>query len=549
MSIIDICSHSPGWLAKSKKQMLITARMYGQSAHLINMLRNIKSPSVTLSESEEKYRALFNCMTEGFALHEIITNDQGTPVDYRFVEINPSFERLTATRKEDIIGKTVLEIFPDIEKVWIERYGRIALTGTPESFIDYNKDTERWYDVSAYSPAHGQFACVFSDVTAVKQLEAQLLQSQKMESIGTLAGGVAHDFNNILTVIMGACAMLQMKLENDPELGPFISQILTSSERAAKLTHNLLAFSRKQAIKPFKVDVNDIVSVIKDFLERIIGEDITLETCCCTEPLPVCADRGQIEQVLMNLTVNARDAMPDGGVLRLETARVDSRDHVLELEGCPPGFYAQIAVTDDGFGMDAVTRARVFDPFFTTKEIGYGTGLGLSMAYGIIKQHNGTIKVYSEPGEGTVFRIYLPLHGPSLSDVPETGPAALQGGTETILLVEDDPTVRASSVAVLECVGYNVICAANGEEAIASFKRYGDGIALVILDVIMPGMNGNEIYGFLKVMRADVKILFVSGYTAEILNRKGVISDEINFLSKPLKPHLFLGKVRELIEA
>lgn len=369
----------------------------------------LKLSNGTQNENEEKYRALFNCMAEGFALHEIITNECGEPVDYRFVEVNPAFERLTGKRKEDIVGKTLLEVFPDSEKVWIERYGRVALTGTPESFTEYSKGAGRWYEVSAYSPVHGQFACIFIDVTSAKGLEDQLLQSQKMESIGTLAGGVAHDFNNILTSIMGAGAMLQMKLTDDAELEPFVRQILNSSERAAQLICNLLAFSRNQKIFPLQVDVNAIVSGMQDFFKSIIGNDIILETVCLSEPLPVYVDRGQIEQVLLNLVVNARDAMPGGGVLRLETARVDCMENVQESEGCKPGRYARITLTDAGLGMDAETCVRIFDPFYTTKQIGYGTGLGLSMAYGIIKQHEGTIKVHSVAGKGTVLRVYLPL--------------------------------------------------------------------------------------------------------------------------------------------
>lgn len=380
------------------------------------MPRKLKQSIGAMSKSDETYRALFNCMAEGFALHEIITNDRDEPIDYRFIEVNPAFERLTGKHKEDIIGKTLLEVFPDSEKVWIERYGRVALTGTPESFSEYSKGAGRWYDVSAYSPVHRQFACIFIDITAARGLEDRLRQTQKMESVGTLAGGVAHDFNNILTAIMGAGAMLQRSLDGDTELEPFVRQILNSSERAAQLTHNLLSFSRNQTIKPLLVDANAIVTTMQNFIEHIIGNDITLEIVCSSELLPVCVDRSQIEQVLMNLAVNARDAMPDGGVVRLETACVDSRDHVLELDGCQSGRYAQIVLRDTGFGMDAETSARIFDPFFTTKQIGYGSGLGLSMAYGIIRQHDGTITVQSEPGEGAVFRIYLPLQGESSHD-------------------------------------------------------------------------------------------------------------------------------------
>ncbi len=498
--------------------------------------------------NEERFQALFSSMAEGFALHEIITDAGGKPVDYRFVEVNPAFEKLTGMNAADTVGKTVLEIFPGTEKIWIERYGQVALTGVPDRFSEFSKETGRAFEVSSYSPAPGRFACVFSDVTANRHLEDQLRQSQKMESIGTLAGGVAHDFNNILTVIMGAGAMLKMKLAGDTELMPFVRQILTSSERAAKLTHNLLAFSRKQTIRPFKVDVNDVIRNMQDFLGRVIGEDVTLKTSFCPSALPVLADRGQLEQVLMNLVANARDAMPDGGILSLETALVNSYDHSLELEGCRPGAFARITVSDSGAGMDSVTCQRIFEPFFTTKEIGCGTGLGLSMAYGIIKQHDGVIKVYSEPGEGTVFKIFLPIQGGAAAHTADPVAHELLGGSETILLVEDDPEVRSSNSAILECVGYNVICASGGEEAIALFEQYQEGISLVILDVIMPGMNGRDVNEYLRALKPDVNVLFVSGYTADILNRKGVLSEDINFMSKPLEPHLFLEKVRELIE-
>jgi PAS domain S-box-containing protein len=515
--------------------------------HAASKIRELEQVG-QIRRNEEKFHALFSTMAEGFALHEIITDSQGEAFDYRFLEVNPAFEALTGKCAAEIVGKTLLEVFPASEKVWIERYGQVALSGTSDRFSEYSKETGRAFEVSAYSPAPGQFACVFSDVTVNRHLEEQLRQSQKMESIGTLAGGVAHDFNNILTVIMGAGAMLQMKLESDAELGPFVRQILSSSERAAKLTHNLLAFSRKQTIKPVKVDMNDVVGIMRDFLGRIIGEDVTLKTTLCSGTLPVCADRSQLEQVLMNLAVNARDAMPNGGTLTLETALVHSCDHSLELEGCCAGDYALISVSDSGFGMDSTTSSRIFEPFFTTKEIGYGTGLGLSMAYGIIKQHEGTIKVYSELGEGTVFKIFLPLQmtKAAIKALPVDRP--LPGGTETVMLVEDDPEVRSSNSAVLECVGYNVIVASCGEEAIALFEHYCNTISLVILDVIMPGMNGRDVNEFLKALRPNVKVLFVSGYTADILNRKGVLSEDTNFLSKPLEPHLFLGKVRELID-
>lgn len=379
------------------------------------MNRKHNSTSRAVVDSEEKYRALFNSMAEGFALHELITNAQGIPVDYRFMEVNPAFERLTGKRKEAIIGKTLLDVFPESEKVWIERYGRVALSGVPESFTEYSKETGHWFEVSAYSPVRGQFACIFIDVTNARNLNDQLRESQKMESVGSLAGGVAHGFNNILTVIMGSSAMLQMKLENDHELAPFVRQIVDSSEQAAELTHNLMLFSSNTATNPLPVDLNDIVSGIREFLRQIVGTGITLETHCCRENVIVSVDRGQIEQVLMNLTTNAREAMPAGGVLRLETSRIAIENRMPDPEGCGHGGYVLLKISDCGIGMDAETCSRIFDPFFTTKERASGAGLGLSMAYGIIKQHKGTITVHSEPGIGTEFFICLPLHSGLLS--------------------------------------------------------------------------------------------------------------------------------------
>jgi PAS domain S-box-containing protein len=386
------------------------------------------------------------------------------------------------------------------------------------------------------------------DVTMVKAMEEHIRQSQKMDSIGALAGGVAHDFNNILTVIIGACSLLDVNSFEDPDHAALIAQISKSAGRAAKLTRSLLAFSRKQTIFKQQADLGSLVKTMQDFLVRIIGEDILLTTYLPDEALMVMIDRGQIEQVLMNLAVNARDAMPSGGVLNIAVSRVVNDGLFPELEKCPTGGYAHISVADTGEGIDKAVQQRIFEPFFTTKVSGKGSGLGLSMAYGIIRQHEGVIHVFSEPGVGTTFKIYLPLGNYQEHAVAVPVGKQLPGGTETILLVEDDQEVLEINKGLLERAGYLVLSAMDGVEALELFKRGADRISLVVLDVIMPGMNGKEVYEKLMELKNDVKVLFASGYTAEVLNRTAVVQASRNFISKPLNPSDFLGRVRLLLD-
>ena len=386
------------------------------------------------------------------------------------------------------------------------------------------------------------------DVTMVKRLEEHIRQAQKLDSIGTLAGGVAHDFNNILTIIIGAAAMLEMNAVDDPEHMKLIAQISSSAERAAKLTKSLLAFSRRQTISRQPEDLGSVVCFMQEFLGRIIGEDILLTSYLPEEQLMVMIDRGQIEQVLMNLVANARDAMPHGGILDIAVSQIESDGTPLELEGFSSGNYALITISDSGEGIDTATQQKIFEPFFSTKVNGKGTGLGLSMAYGIIRQHDGMIYVYSEPGEGTTFKIYLPLRDQPKIVTSGQSLKLQQGGTEIILLVEDDPRVLAINRDLLERAGYMVLSALDGVEALEIFKHKSDIIELVVMDVILPDMNGTEVYEKLKAYESDVKVLFASGYTSDILNRRGIVQESSNFISKPLNPPVFLKRVRSLID-
>jgi signal transduction histidine kinase len=389
-----------------------------------------------------------------------------------------------------------------------------------------------------------------ADISERRKLEDQLRHAQKMEAVGRLAGGVAHDFNNILTAIIGYGSLSLMKTRDEDPLRHNMEEILAASERGATLTQSLLAFSRKQIINPRPVDINEVIERVGRLLVRLIGEDIRLETKLAASGLVVVADIGQIEQVLMNIATNARDSMPDGGLLRIETGQVALDERFIAAHNYgKAGVYAQITLTDTGTGMDAKTAERIFEPFFTTKEMGRGTGLGLSMVYGIVKQHEGYITVYTEPGEGTAFKVYLPLAGTApAEEAPHDLPKPLRGGAETILVAEDDPTLRQLAKSVLEEFGYTVVEASDGEDAIEKIRAGRGRIKLLLLDVVMPKKNGKEVYDEAKKLIPGIKVLFVSGYTADIILRKGIVEEGQDFIAKPLSPGELLKKIREVLE-
>lgn len=380
------------------------------------------------------------------------------------------------------------------------------------------------------------------------KLQAQLLQAQKMEAIGQLAGGIAHDFNNVLTAIMGYGNLLLISIDQSSRLKDYVDHMLTASERAAKLVSSLLAFSRKQITNPEPADVNRIINGVETLIIRLIGEDVELKTLLTDQVLTVMADANQIDQVLMNLATNARDAMPNGGSLTIGTELTEIDDEFIRFHGYGEvRQYALITVSDTGTGMDEETKARIFEPFYTTKDVGKGTGLGLAMAYGIIKQHNGYISIYSELGKGTTFRIYLPL---IQSEVRVKKPelTVMQKGTETILLVEDNAVVRGAANVILTEAGYRVLEAVDGEDAIQKFMENKDEIHLLFLDVIMPKKNGKEVYEAVKKVKPDIKIIFTSGYTADIIHRKGIVEEGSDLIIKPFSPYILLEKIRNVLD-
>lgn len=391
---------------------------------------------------------------------------------------------------------------------------------------------------------------IVRDITEQRTLEAQLHQSQKMEAIGQFAGGIAHDFNNILTAVIGYGHLLLMKLPEDDPLRALVEQILFSAERAAGLTQSLLTFSRKGAIHPQPVETNAIILKVENLLKRLIGEDIELGVELASETLTIMADSGQMEQVIMNLAANARDAMPKGGLLTIKTELLEMDSAFVHVHGYGvPGRYARIAVTDTGTGMDQKTREKMFEPFFTTKEVGKGTGLGLAIIYGIIKQHNGFINVYSEKGVGTTFKIYLPVISAKAQKTGEQEFAAPTGGSETLLLAEDDGHVRQLTKELLVDYGYAVIEAVDGDDALQKFIEHRESIQLLMLDVIMPKRNGRDVYNKVRKIKPGIKVLFTSGHSAETIRSKGILDERLEFITKPIIPRDLLERVRTILDS
>ena len=509
-----------------------------------------KKADEILKESEETLRALVNATRE-----TLLLIDTGGTV---LVANEVVAKRLHATVPE-LIGTYLYDHFdPDVARVRKAHYDMVFATGESVHYVDIREG--RLYDTYVYpvfsaDGAVSRIAIFAHDITQRARaeeekahLESQLRQSQKMEAIGTLAGGIAHDFNNILTAIIGYGSLLQMNMEAGDPKKIYADHILASSQKAAALTQSLLAFGRKQVIELKPRKVSEVIREAEELLKRLLTEDIEFRVVRGASDMVVKADITQIAQVLMNLVTNARDAMPKGGKLTLETKAVYLGNEFIQVHGFgEAGDYASISVTDTGIGIDSKTREKIFEPFFTTKEVGKGTGLGLSIVYGIIKQHNGYINVESEPGSGTTFVIYLPMVKTRVKEVSGVREEA-RGGDETILVAEDNDEVRRLAKEILTSRGYTVIEAIDGEDAIRRFAEHEREIDLLLLDVVMPRMNGKETHEAIKKINPLVKVLFTSGYTGDVVLDKGVHDESINFISKPLSPDEMLRKVREVLD-
>jgi PAS domain S-box-containing protein len=541
---------STGWHILSANPVKQGGTATGVEGFLFDITRRM--------QAERNYSTLFREMLNGFALHEIICDPCGNPVDYRFLAVNPAFERLTGLKAEDLLGKTVLEVLPDTEKDWIEIYGKVAFTGEPANFESHSAGIDKHFEVTAFRPAPGQFACIFGDITDRKnaerekaRLQAQFQQAQKMESVGRLAGGVAHDFNNMLQAILSNVEMALGEIPANSPAHESLEAIRSCAERSADLTRQLLAFARRQAIAPKVLDLNDTVEGLLKMMRRLIGEDINLTWVPAVGLWPVRVDPTQIDQILANLCVNARDAIGGVGKIIIETGNAAIDDaYCSGHPGSAKGEYVLLTVSDDGCGMDKEVLGRIFEPFFTTKGIGVGTGLGLATTYGIVKQNDGFVQVHSEPGRGTTFQIYLPRHAsPTVTAQKEMAPDFAKSSGETILLVEDEPVILSITRKFLTRLGYKVLVAGTPDEAIRQAEFHADKIHLLVTDVVMPEMNGRDLSVRLSSLRPGLKCLFMSGYTSDVISHHGVLEESVTFIQKPFSPEELAAKIRAVLGA
>ena len=501
-------------------------------------------------DAEDRFRQLAESIQQVFWM----TDPRGA-----LLYVSPAFETIFGRSCESLVanpGVWMDAVHPDDrERVEQAAYARSRRDEYDEVYRIVRPDgAVRWIRDRAfhmYDEAGELYRLVgtAADITEQRHLEEQLQQAQKMEIVGRLAGGVAHDFNNLLTVINGMADLVLAGLAEDDPARRDLTQIRLAGDRAAALTGRLLAVSRRQILKPEVIDLSAIVTGLRDMIQRLIGEDITLVLELAPDLASIRADPGQIEQVLLNLVVNALDAMPDGGVITIETRTVQvDQVYAAEHPGTRTGPHAMLGVRDTGIGMDESIRRRIFEPFFTTKAYGKGTGLGLSMVYGIVKQSGGSIWFQSEPGHGSRFTIYLPYVTGSPASRAAQPPAATARGHETVLVVEDELPLRELAARVLAAAGYTVLQAANGADALALLAGHAEPVHLVFTDVVMPGMNGRELAARLAQLRPAIRVLYTSGYTEDAILRHGVLDDPGRFLSKPYTPSVLRRRIREALD-
>ena len=527
---------------------------HGEIAGLLGICRDItarKRAEEEIRQSQQKLRIHFEHTPLAVVEWDL---------EFRVTAWNPSAERIFGYTRQEALGQHASFIVPahyrqHVDEVWqrlLKQQGGVRSTNDNVT-KDGRTITCEWYNTNLVDDSGRVLgvASLAQDITERVALEERLRHSQKMEAVGRLAGGVAHDFNNLLTVILGYSQLLADNVPARSKMADSTAQIKSAAERAAGITRQLLAFSRKTVLTPRVLNLNDVLLNLDSLLRRLIGEDIEVFTVPANDLGSVKADPGQIEQVIMNLALNSRDAMPRGGKITLETANATlDQTYATDHQPVQPGSYVMLAVSDTGCGMSPETQSRIFEPFYTTKEVGKGTGLGLSMVYGIVKQSGGYIWVYSEPNRGTTIKIYLPrVDQPAERSADEKRASPAQRGSETILLVEDDPQLRELSSTVLAHCGYNMLVAATPEEGLDICKANHSDIGLLVTDVVMPRINGRELAEKILKVCPKVRVLYISGYTSNAIVHYGVLEEGLWFLPKPFSLSALVAKVREVLDA
>jgi len=538
----------------------------------------LERAETALADSEQRYRTLFESMDEGFCIIEFLDGPHGPLSDYVHIEANPAYAQHAGI--PNVVGQKLREMVPDEADGWAELYGGVLRSGVPIRFERELVATGRHLELAAFriEPAsRRQVAVLFQDITARKRAEAALQhlnetlevriaeaiaerkhaeealrQSQKMEAVGQLTGGIAHDFNNLLTGIIGSLELLEVRLRQGrtSEIHRYVGAAQGASKRAAALTHRLLAFSRRQTLDPKPTDVNRLVMDMEELIRRTVGPQITLEVVTAVGLWSALIDASQLESALLNLCINARDAMPEGGRITIETANKWLDDHAAKERDLPPGQYLSLCVTDTGSGMTPDVIARAFDPFFTTKPIGQGTGLGLSMVYGFVRQSGGQVRIYSEVGCGTTMCLYLPRHYGSSSEIPTitapTASARVPTG-KTVLIVDDEPSVRMLVTEVLEDLGYSPIEASDGPAGLRILESDAT-VDLLISDVGLPGgINGRQLADAARITRPELKVLFITGYAENAIIGSGHLAPGMRVLTKPFVVETLANRIQDMI--
>lgn len=548
-------------------------------AHAATDVSRRKEAETALADSEERYRTLFNSMDEGFCIIEFFDGPHGPLSDYIHIEANPAYALHAGI--PNVVGQKLREMVPAEADAWVARYGAVLRTGQPIRFEQELVATGRYLELSAFriEPASRRHVAVlFQDITKRKRAEKEiqqinetlearvaeavaernhaedaLRQSQKMEAVGQLTGGIAHDFNNLLTGITGSLELMQTRIRQGriSEIDRYIAAAQGASKRAAALTHRLLAFSRRQTLDPKPTDVNRLVIGMEELIRRTVGPQIALEVVTAGGLWSAMIDSSQLESALLNLCINARDAMPEGGRITIETANKWLDERAAKDRDLPPGQYLSLCVTDTGTGMTPDVIARAFDPFFTTKPIGQGTGLGLSMVYGFVRQSGGQVRIYSEVGQGTTMCLYLPRHYGSeteaLEDAAPVEAARAQIG-KTVLVVDDEPTVRMLVTEVLEELGYTAIEAIDGPAGLKVLQSNAR-IDLLVTDVGLPnGINGRQLADAARTTRPDLKVLFITGYAENAIIGNGQLLPGMRVLTKPFVMETLASRILDMTE-